>query len=66
MAEKESEAMSLHPEDEQDLFDDIAAAVEELRKAMDTRNVKWVGEVRQLSLKAYCILKPWLRKDPSQ
>lgn len=54
--------MSMHPDDEQELFDDIAAAVRVLRMAMDTKSAKRVGEVRRLSMEAYGILKPWLGK----
>ena len=54
--------MSLLPDDEQELFDDVAAAVCVLHMAMDTKNAKRVGEVRRLAMEAYSVLKPWLGK----
>ena len=54
--------MSLLPDDEQELFDDLAAAAQILRKAMDTKNTKKIGELRELTMRAYSILKPWLGK----
>lgn len=57
--------MSLQPDDEQELFDDIASAVRLLRKAMDTKNAKRVGEVRGHAVDAYAILKRWLGRGSS-
>ncbi len=54
--------MSLQPDDEQELFEDIAAAARLLRMAMDTKNAKRIGEVRRLAMEAYSVLKPWLGK----
>jgi hypothetical protein len=54
--------MSLTPDDEQELFDDIAMAALLLREAMNTKKTKRVGDIRQLAVRAYSILKPWLGK----
>jgi hypothetical protein len=54
--------MSILPDDEQELFDDIAIAAQILREAMDTKNTKTVGKIRQLTVRAYGILKPYLGK----
>jgi hypothetical protein len=53
----------MQPDDEQELFDDVAEAVLVLREAMNTKKTKRVGEIRQLATRAYGILKPWLRKE---
>jgi len=50
--------MSLHPGDEQELFDDVKAAYEKARMAANY-DTKKIGVMRDLCTDIIRILKPW-------